>query len=146
MKKLLIIIIISLFTLNAYSKSKERISSSDIIPIIEKADKQFENEEYDWALRYYTEALEEDSSNPKVQLGLGATYFALQDYSLAIEHFKQALELNPALIEAYYGLSCVYQATGKVDLAFKYYRKALGLDSHGQISAINKVILSKGSL
>ncbi len=143
MKNLFIIlfIIFSVFNLNSYSR--ERISSENILPIIEKADKQFENEEYHWALRYYTEALEKDSSNPKVHLGLGATYFALQDYSLAIEHFEQSLELNPALIESYYGLSCVYQALGKTDLALKYYRKALGLDSHGQISSISKVVLSK---
>ena len=118
----------ALFVLADQPKKRERISSSDILIILERAREQYELGDYEWALKYYNMALEKDSSNPRVHFGLASAFLSLNKFELAIEHFKQVLDFDPAMIEAYYGLSCAYQALDNTQMANKYYRQALGLD------------------
>jgi len=142
MKRLFCLAFVLLFSVSTSFAAKGRLSSEKVIISLERGREQYELGNYDWALKYYTDALKLDSSNPRTHFALASAHLAQGDYQLAIDYYEEAVELNPALIEAYYGLSCAYQALDKPEKAMRFYRKALGLDLQHRHRTLNSIVLT----
>ncbi|MDP6417909.1 MAG: tetratricopeptide repeat protein [Candidatus Krumholzibacteria bacterium] len=88
----------------------------------------FQQEDFQRAAFYSTEALREKLDSAPAWQNLGYAYLRIGDYDRAEECLWKAAELNPNLGVAYGNLAKIYLDTGRPLLARQCYEKALRLD------------------
>ncbi|HEX6971514.1 MAG TPA: peptidylprolyl isomerase, partial [Limnochordia bacterium] len=76
------------------------------------------------AVAQYQEAIEQDPSNPYLQLMLGQVYEQLEDRERALAAFQRAVELGPNDAELHYQLGRAYQERDMIDQAVASFKKA----------------------
>ncbi|KAF6034776.1 PpD3 [Bugula neritina] len=85
----------------------------------ETANEYFKNQNYDEAIKFYTQAIE---INPNVAAYYGNRSFAYiktECFGYALEDANKALQLDRAFLKAYYRRACANMALGKFKLALK---------------------------
>lgn len=79
--------------------------------------------QYNAAIDYYQEALEEHPTKVQVMNNLGLVYYNKGNLALAKEYLEKALEILPNYFEALVNLSAVYSTEGKYEESLEYLRK-----------------------
>ncbi len=97
---------------------------------LKEAFETYQKENYDEALKQYTDAQLKDPQNPELLYNIGNTYFKLQDFEAAEAHYRQAMtqaspELKPHLL---YNLGNNAYRRGQLQEAIRNYEAALQLD------------------
>ncbi len=75
--------------------------------LIEIGNLSFDSEQYDEAVKYYSQALQIDPRNADVRTDLGIMYRRKGETDKAIEEFKKAAQLNPRHANSRYNLGVV---------------------------------------
>lgn len=91
----------------------------------EKANGEFQAENYQKAAEYYQKSYDEDSSNYKALLYVGDCYYAMEYFGKAAEYFRQAMTMQPMLLEPIKYLSDALAHKGEVDKAFIVAKQSL---------------------
>jgi tetratricopeptide (TPR) repeat protein len=73
----------------------------------------FKQNNYNQALIYYMEALDQDKNYYPAHLNLGLAYTQVQKYDLAIQSFKDAISISPKGASAHLNLGIVYNLIQK---------------------------------
>ena len=93
---------------------------------IKAAEKSFSQENYYAAMKYFSDALEFDSTQANIWYRLGESAEAFYAYSIAEESFQKALELAPEQFPfAKMKLAEVQKSLGKYSESIKYYQAVL---------------------
>jgi tetratricopeptide (TPR) repeat protein len=61
-----------------------------------KANTLFQKQDYEGAIKEYSEMLKEDSSSAEVWFNIGNTYFRMQEFAKAILCYERAKQISPA--------------------------------------------------
>ncbi|WP_147296588.1 tetratricopeptide repeat protein [Flagellimonas nanhaiensis] len=96
--------------------------------LINKGNISYNAGNYDEAIRYYSQALEQAPSNATCHNNLGACYHMKKEYPRAISYFQKALSLDPNHAAAMKSLGNVYFETHKDDEALECYLKSISLE------------------
>lgn len=83
--------------------------------------------DYDSALRFYSQALDEDPDSPKANLAMGITLSKFGRYEEAKKYYEKTIEIKPDS-QAYNNLGLWYDAQGYLYEAERHFLKALELD------------------
>ncbi len=59
----------------------------------------------EWSVGAYTNAIQLDSTNPRLRVALGGISYAQEDYLTAANHFRQATSLKPDYANAHYNFA-----------------------------------------
>lgn len=86
------------------------------------------NHEFDEVIESYTEAINEDPTNPEAYVGRGIAKMTVEDYQGAIEDFSEALKLNPDDSETYITRGNAMHSLGDYYRAIADYSAAIKLD------------------
>jgi tetratricopeptide (TPR) repeat protein len=84
-------------------------------------------EEYEEAKEYFKKAMELDSGDPDIVVGLGHCLLNMEDYTEAAPCFKRAIEMAPDEADSYYYLGSCYEKIEQVEEAKSMYKKAIDL-------------------
>lgn len=87
------------------------IYASRLDELMEKGNSAFQNEQYEEALRYYNEILNEGYVSYGLHYNLGNTYFRLNQLGLSILNYERALKLSPNDEDVLYNLNIVKART-----------------------------------
>ncbi len=82
-------------------------------------------QEYAKARNEFLEAIDMDSSIPKIHNALGRAYFAEKKIELAVQEYRTALKLNKLFFEAYVNLGVLYIAKRNWSEAINTFEKLL---------------------
>ncbi|MHA1235115.1 MAG: tetratricopeptide repeat protein [Promethearchaeota archaeon] len=88
----------------------------------------FHKNEYDKAIEYYKNALENDPEYTNSWHGLGVSYERKKEYDKAIEYYKKTLEIDPEYVHSWFGLAGSYFQKKEYDKAIEYDKKTLEID------------------
>ncbi len=110
---------------DAVARLREALSlSPDFLPArVKLAESLLESGDLDESKRLFLALVDEPSSRPAVEVGLGRIAAAQIEHETALVHFGRAVMLFPELGAAHYGLALSYRALGRLDEA----RSALAL-------------------
>jgi tetratricopeptide (TPR) repeat protein len=89
---------------------------SNPTPRVELGDLYFDSEQYDDAIKWYTEALKLAPRDVNVSTDLGISYFYTNQPDKALDQFTQSLKLDPKHTKTLLNVGIV-RAYGKQDLA-----------------------------
>ncbi len=94
-----------------------------------RANQAFEQQDYQEALKLYTDALLEAPDSPIVHYNIGNVYMKQRKYEEAVKEYAKATEASDISLQqkAYYNLGNAYFYQGKWDQAILQYKKALEL-------------------
>lgn len=88
----------------------------------------FELKQFNKALKYYTEILENFEPDSEVLLCIGQCYQNLQNYLSARDFYHRALHFDPLNDEVHFHIGECYAAEGKWRSALKCYQKAISIE------------------
>ena len=92
----------------------------------------FQNNNYDNAIRYFRKALKYNQDFVDAHYNLANALKIIGEIDEAATHYKKAIQINPNFVNAYNNLGTIYQDKNKLDQALTYYQKAIALNSnHG---------------
>src|ERR1041385_8495091 len=104
-------------------------------PYVQKARKMSQSRDYERAVKYYKEALDQDPNNSVAHLELGLLYEEkVQDYAYAIYHYRRYLELCPKAEKA----ELVKQFVDRSQLALAAIVAHTPLDSGEEIARLRQ--------
>lgn len=84
-----------------------------------QANECFKNKDYEHAIKYYTEAIEIDSSNAIYYANRSFAYLRQEAFGYALNDAVQAIKSNPAYLKGYYRRAGAHMALGKFKLALQ---------------------------
>lgn len=99
----------------------------------------FLKKDYNKALDYSNEALEDTKEHAPAWDNIGQIYFIQKDYEKAEQTFKKALTYNENMVDSLYYLGIIYENQNKLDKAYEYFSKAFKCN----ISSLNTVTKSQ---
>jgi superkiller protein 3 len=76
----------------------------------------------------FSQALEQEPTDPQLYLYLGFAYFGKGDLEKMIETLEKALDVAPTSAQIHYNLGVAYQKSHNATLAKNEYLRALGID------------------
>ncbi len=79
----------------------------------------FQKNDYNQALAYYKQALDQDKNYYPAHLNLGLAYMQVKKYDLAVESFKTAISISPKAATAHVNLGLAYNQLQKYADAVK---------------------------
>lgn len=80
------------------------------------------------SIDWFSQALEQEPSDPQLYLYLGLAYFKQGDLDKMIETLEKALDVAPTSAQIHYNLGVAYQKSHNATLAKDEYLRALGID------------------
>jgi len=102
-------------SLKCYEKAVElgapfvrALNPGDASELYDKAIENYENGDYEKALKYYIEALEKSPSNAMILYGIGWTHTRMGNSMKGENYFKKAIKANPLFKSSYYPLGARY--------------------------------------
>lgn len=97
----------------------------------------FGEEQYQYALVKFREALSKDANNASALYWVGECHLALGNYEKAIENAEKALEIDTAVyIESAFLLGVCYHRLGELDKAIAHYSKLFSLISEPRLKEL----------
>jgi tetratricopeptide (TPR) repeat protein len=97
-----------------------------------------ELQEYDLAIRDYSEALRRDPRDPSTYHNRGRAYKAKKDYEPAIRDYGVAISLDPTWSDAYFNRANVYKAKREYERAINDYSDAIRLEPDSPDAYFNR--------
>ena len=92
--------------------------------LIEKAQLEIENQNYDTAIDDCNKALELDSTFLDAYFYIGVIHHKKYDYETAINYFKKSIDLNPKFAKSWNHMGLSYEKLDQYDVAINSYKKA----------------------
>lgn len=89
------------------------------------AEKSYAEKNWDQAIRYYNESVEQGIKNPYVYSKLGDVYSKTKNFPMAVKSYEKYLELRPQDLWAMRAYAGVLTANGEFDRAAQEYQKVL---------------------
>ncbi|MFX0143275.1 MAG: tetratricopeptide repeat protein [Candidatus Hodarchaeota archaeon] len=109
-------------------KNKDLIKTSYKRELINRAQLEIENENYDKAIEQCRKALDLDSIFVEAYYHLGLIYYYKKNYNIAIENFQRAVDYNKKHIESWKWMGLTYEAKEDYDNALKNVKKSVEID------------------
>ena len=106
---------------------------------------QFEIEEYESAIKAYTNSINKNQQNFTAYLYRGKTKSVLKDFKGAIEDYSKALEVNPELVNAYVERGFAKDDTSDSLGAIADLRKAVEIDPNHEQANLWLGVLMKNN-
>ncbi len=119
--------------------SPDRAEADSVFSKIRRAERLYEEKQYDKALETYLDAQVERPEDPLLRYNIGNVHYQMRNYADAERAFLgAAASPDPALAQkALYNLgNCAYRQ-GRLDQAVAYYQKALDLDPKDEDARYN---------
>lgn len=107
---------------------EENISINLIDSCYKRAISNYQQEEYEAALDYFSQVIELNSQLDEAYYHRGLIYHKLTQYQKAIQDYNQALQLNPRLATAYSSRGDVYYKLRDYEKAIANYDEALKIE------------------
>ena len=101
---------------------------TDVSDLMSNGDKALNENRFDEALKYYSEAKEKNSEEIQVYKKLGKTYANLKKYTQAQENYQKYIDSNPSDSETLIELGEAQRKNGFYKQAQSSYEKALALE------------------
>jgi len=120
---------------NVWTKQSSPSPSSDITPDPAAAKEYFNKgktltvkNEWESAIREYTEAIKYDPNYASAYINRGCSYVEIRNYDSAIADFNEAIRINPKDASAYVNRGSAYYYKGNYDQALKDFNEAIKLE------------------
>lgn len=154
MKKLSILIVISLTVLFSNCNSKPEIKSesnkssnnevienkSDFESLIATANNYYNIKNGEMALEYYLKAYEIDSTNILLLINVGNVYFDIQQFSNAIHFYAKALEIDKSNQNVRCDMATCIGYSGNLEEAIKVLDENIQINNSHAQSHYNKAV------
>lgn len=98
------------------------------------------NENYDEAVKYFSEAIKMDPNFSTAYNSRGDSYNKSKQYDLALDDQNTAISLNPNFTEAYSSRADVYFEKGNIDQAIEDYKHALQINPNHGITYMKLIV------
>jgi len=113
---------------NDEEKTAETFSPFSPEALIEKADNSFQEQDYEKALAYLTEANAKDTNNPDILFKMGYIFQESGDSNSAIKHYKEALEIDRENEYIHNAMASIYRKNGEFTSAKLQLKASLDID------------------
>nr|AAH91822.1 Zgc:110801 [Danio rerio] len=125
---------------------EERNASAEKLK--EKANDYFKDKDYENAIKYYTEALDLNPTNPIYYSNRSLSYLRTECYGYALADATRALELDKNYLKGYYRRATSNMALGKFKAALKDYETVVRVrpndkDAKMKYQECNKIVKQK---
>ena len=98
------------------------------IALMDKAKSNFENQQYDLAIEFYTRAIEVNAENPESYAKRGNARFLIGNYKDAVIDYTKAIELDPKRENLYYNRGIAKANLSLYEDVIEDYTKELELN------------------
>lgn len=119
------------------SKSVDAFSPFSPEALVEKADKAYEEEDFQKAMALLSEANAKEPSNAEILFKLGYILQKMQNDDEAIERYKESLEVDRENEFVHNAIASVYRKKGEFASAELHLRASLELDSENPLTYYN---------
>ncbi len=107
----------------------------------------FNRKDYDKAIKFFKQALEQEHVRPQVHYNIGLTYQSMKDYDLAVASYKKFLEAKPEDYDGLYNIALAYYKLDNHSKAVEYFKKCLETKSEDEvIKALVKAYLGNNEV
>lgn len=93
----------------------------------------FNRKDYEKAIKFFKQALEQEHVRPQVYYNIGLTYQSMKDYDLAIASYKKFLDANPEDYDGLYNIALAYFKQNNYSKAIEYFKKCLETKSEDDV-------------
>ncbi len=126
--------------LNIKDSSKENNEVLNLLGIIELNSKNYET-----SLKYFEEAININSSDPKIYNNLGILNFKIGKIDNAINFFKKTIEIDKDFIDSYQNLARIKFEQNNYQEAKTYFKKVLEIDETNleALMSLSNILLSQ---
>ena len=126
--------------LNIKDSSKENNEVLNLLGIIELNSKNYET-----SLKYFEEAININSSDPKIYNNLGILNFKIGKIDNAINFFKKTIEIDKDFIDSYQNLARIKFEQNNYQEAKTYFKKVLEIDEANleALMSLSNILLSQ---
>lgn len=93
----------------------------------------FNRKDYEKAIKFFKQALEQEHVRPQVYYNIGLTYQSMNDYDLAVVSYKKFLEANPEDYDGLYNIALAYFKLGNYPKAIEYFKRCLETKSEEDV-------------
>ena len=121
------------------TRSIKSFAGYDVSDLLAKGDNALNNNKFDEALKYYTEANKKNPNEIQTYRKLGKTYFNLKNYKASEQHYKTYLAEKPDDIDTWIDLGESQRQQGQYQKALASFEKAKSLDNSNDLA--NRSIL-----
>lgn len=95
-----------------------------------KADECMNNGDFEKAIQYYKQSLNNNPDNPNTHLNIAKSYNYSARYKEAIPHLEKYLQYKPDDIENITLLGECYKKSGMLSKSMEYFNRALAIEPH----------------
>ena len=120
-------------------KSIQSFAGYDVSDLLSQGDNALNNNKFDEALKYYTEANKKNPDEIQTYRKLGKTYFNLKDYKASEQHYQKYLSQRPDDVDTWIDLGETQRQNGQYQKALASFEKAKSLDNSNDLA--NRSIL-----
>lgn len=99
----------------------------------------FNRKDYEKAIKFFKQALEQEHVRPQVHYNIGLTYQCMKDYDLAVASYKKFLETNPEDYDGLYNIALTYFKLGNCSKAIEYFKTCIEMRNE---DAVTKALVS----
>lgn len=125
--------------INTPVKSGQSFAGYDVSDLLSQGDNALNNNKFDEALKYYTEANKKNPDELQTYRKLGKTYFNLKDYRASEQYYQTYLSQRPEDVDTWIDLGETQRRNGQYQKALKSFEKAQSLDNSNDLA--NRSIL-----
>lgn len=93
----------------------------------------FNRKDYEKAIKFFKQALEQEHVRPQVHYNIGLTYQSMKDYDLAVASYKKFLEANPEDYDGLYNIALAYYKLNNHPKAIEYFKICLETKSEDEV-------------
>ncbi len=104
-------------------KVKGLVLSKEILDLLDKGNKLFDQKKYNEAIKVYEEILQKYPDAYIINKNIGNCYFAMEQYDKAEEYYKKVLEKDPNNVDILIAIGNCYMNRGDAETAVKWYNK-----------------------
>ncbi len=118
-------------------RTAEAFSTFSPEALVIKADKAFEEDEYEKALALLIEANAKDNNNPEILFKLGYISQKMKENMTAIGYYKEALEIDTNNEYIHNSMASIYRENKEFTSAKIHLKKSLDIDNENPITYYN---------
>lgn len=111
-------------------RTMDSFSTFDSSNLLEKADEERENKNYEKAVTLYREAEIKDPKNAEILFKMGITLSLVDREEEALEYLEESIEVDKGNPFAYIEVAKLYEKLGDKEKADMYTKKAADLDAN----------------
>lgn len=107
----------------------------------------FNRKDYEKAIKFFKQALEQEHVRPQVYYNIGLTYQSMKDYDLAVASYKKFLDANPEDYDGLYNIALAYYKLENYSKAIEYFKICLEKKSEDEaIKSLVKAYLGNNQM